>query len=114
MNMRKPTLIFLSAFIIFCSCTDNLKDDSKIAEKIIMMEKEALERWNNGDPSGFLELSSLDVVYFDPMTEKRLDGHEELTLLYESLRGKIQVDSFSMPNPKVQLGKDMAVLTFNL
>ena len=78
------------------------------------MEKAALDRWNNGDPSGFLEISAKDVVYFDPMTEQRLDGHDKLTELYEKIRGKIHVDKNDMINPKVQAVDNMAVLTFNL
>lgn len=89
------------------------QESEAAANKIIVMEKSALARWCNGDPSGFLEISADDVVYFDPFLEKRLDGHEELTKLYESLRGKIFTDQYEMVNPKVQLSKEMAVLTFN-
>ena len=78
------------------------------------MEKEALNKWGDGDPSGFLNISDPDVVYFDPMTPKRIDGLTALTELYEKLKGKIHVDYYKMLNPKVQLGKDMAVLTYNL
>jgi len=105
------SIVFL-ALVALLSCARQPAES--IAEKIIALERDALEKWGNGDPSGFLELSAPDVVYFDPMMEKRLDGHEALTKLYESVRGKIKVDSIQMPNPKVQAGKDMAVLTFNL
>jgi ketosteroid isomerase-like protein len=37
-----------------------------IEKEIIEMEKAALDRWGKGDPSGFLEICSPDVVYFDP------------------------------------------------
>jgi ketosteroid isomerase-like protein len=87
---------------------------SEIAEIIIKMEITALERWNNGDPSGFLEISDKDVVYFDPMTELRIDGLESLTELYENIRGKIFVEKHKMLNPKVQSLDRMAVLTYNL
>ena len=78
------------------------------------MERIALERWNNGDPSGFLEISSRYVVYFDPFIDKRIDGIEALAQWYDTIRGKIKVDRYEMPNPKVQVGVDLAVLTFNL
>jgi hypothetical protein len=55
------------------------QEDDSIAKLIIKMEKSALERWNNGDLSRFLEISAKDVVYFDPMTEQRLDGLDKLT-----------------------------------
>jgi ketosteroid isomerase-like protein len=34
--------------------------------QIVMLERAALDRWGNGDPSGFLELYATDVTYFDP------------------------------------------------
>jgi ketosteroid isomerase-like protein len=90
------------------------KDFDLVTKQLIDMEKNALERWNAGDPSGFLEISSKDVVYFDPGLERRLDGHGELTKLYENIRGQIHVDKYEMLNCKVQAGKDMAVLSYNL
>jgi len=85
-----------------------------IAEKIITIEKAALDRWNNGDPSGYLEICAEDVCYFDSATEARIDGLNNLTKYYEALRGKVHVDKDEMLNPKVQAVENMAVLTFNL
>lgn len=85
-----------------------------LQEKIITLEKAALERWNNGDVNGFLELSANDVVYFDPFLEKRITGKEELTSWYNPLQGQIKVDRYEMIDPKVQSVENMAVLTFNL
>ena len=84
-----------------------------IASVVIDMERGALERWGNGDPSGFLEISAEDVVYFDPFQERRLNGLAELRELYESIRGQVQIASFEMIDPVVQSVSDMAVLTFN-
>lgn len=80
---------------------------------IIAMERAALDLWGKGDPSGFIEISDPDVVYFDPFLERRLDGLEALTRYYEAIRGKVQIDRYELINPKVQLHGDMAVLTFN-
>ncbi len=77
------------------------------------MERAALDRWGNGDPSGFLEISAPDVVYFDPFAERRLDGIDALTALYEKIRGQVHVDRYELLNPTVQLAGDAAVLTFN-
>ncbi|HYG99919.1 MAG TPA: nuclear transport factor 2 family protein [Terriglobales bacterium] len=82
-------------------------------ETIIAMERAALDRWGNGDPDGFLEISDPQVVYFDPFLERRLNGREELRKLYDEIRGKIKVDRYEMLDPKVQVAGDMAVLTFN-
>jgi ketosteroid isomerase-like protein len=84
-----------------------------IAQTIIALEQAALERWGRGDPSGFLELSAEDVVYFDPFQERRLNGLAELRELYESIRGRVQIATFALLNPVVQAVDDMAVLTFN-
>jgi len=40
---------------------------------IIALEKQALEMWNNGNPDGFINLSSEDVVYIDPAFENELE-----------------------------------------
>ena len=84
-----------------------------IAAEIVALETAALERWLRGDPSGFLEISDEDVVYFDPFLERRLDGLAALTNYYEALRGKIRADRFEIVNPKTQVFADVAVLTFN-
>ncbi len=90
------------------------QEHDSISRLIIGMEKSALERWNQGDPSGFLEISANDVVYFDPMRDQRLDGLDQLTPLYEKIRGKIRAEKYEMINPKVQAVDSMAVLTYNL
>jgi len=85
-----------------------------ITEKIIALEKEALEAWHNGNPSPYLDLYSKDFTYFDPAHERRLDGWDRIKELYESMRGKVKMDKFEMINPVVQQAGMMAVLTYNL
>ncbi len=83
------------------------------ADRILNMERAALDRWGEGNPDGFLEICDPGVVYFDPFTEHRLDGIEELRTLYESFRGKFRIDSYQILNPKIEICGEMAVLTFN-
>ena len=83
------------------------------AAEIVAMESRALERWCNGDPGGFLEISADEVRYFDPFLDKRLDGKPALADYYQGLAGKIFADSFALVDPVVQLIGDAAVLTFN-
>lgn len=90
-----------------------LMRQEEITETIIGLERAALDRWSKGDPSGFLEISAPDVVYFDPFLESRLDGLDALTGYYESLRGKVKIDRYELINPRVQSSADIAVLTFN-
>ena len=88
-------------------------NDPDTSDPIIAMERQALERWCHGDPSGFIEISAPDVVYFDPFIEQRIDGRDELNSYYEALRGKIQAAHFELINPHVQLIDNAAILTFN-
>ena len=88
-------------------------DVNAVAAEIVAMETAALERWLSGDPSGFLEISDEDVVYFDPFLERRLDGLAALIAYYESLRGKINAARYEILNPKAQVFSDAVALTFN-
>ena len=90
-----------------------MQNEQEITNTIIAMERTALDRWGQGDPSGFLEICAPDVVYFDPYREKRVDGLGALTELYESIRGQVHVERYELLNPLVQHCGEAAVLTFN-
>jgi ketosteroid isomerase-like protein len=83
------------------------------AADVIALERAALDRWSKGDPSGFLEISAPDVVYFDPFLDLRLDGHDALAAHYEPIRGQVSISRYEMDNARVQLAGHAAVLTFN-
>lgn len=83
------------------------------SEEIIRLERDALDRWGKGDPSGFLEICAPDVVYFDPYLDRRIDGCEALERYYEAIRGQVFIERFELLNPLVQFIGDAAVLTFN-
>jgi ketosteroid isomerase-like protein len=108
--MKTLTLIVLTMASINAFSQEN----QEISNKIIALEKAALERWNNGDVYGFLEIYADDIVYFDPWVEKRIDGLKAITELYKPLQGKIKVSYYEMSGAKVQAVENMAVLTFNL
>ena len=82
------------------------------SEEIIQLERQALERWAQGDPDGFLEITAPDVVYFDPFLKQALFGIEALRRHYDSLRGKVSLSRFELLDPHVQVVGDAAVLTF--
>jgi len=109
--MKKQTLIFLLIMLVTSSYAHAA---DSVSAKIIALEKAALEKWNSGDPSGYLSLSASDVVYFDPSLPQRLDGIEALTKYCEPVKGQIHVDRYEMLHPLVQSTEKMAVLTFNL
>ena len=77
-----------------------MSKEKDVASLILSMERIALDRWGKGDPSGFLEISGPDVVYFDPFLERRLDGFKALTDHYEKIRGQIQIDRDEMLQPQ--------------
>jgi hypothetical protein len=91
----------------------DMESIESIADKIVALERAALDRWGQGDPGGFLELSAPDVTYFDPFQEHRIDGLPALTALYEQLRGNIRIDSDEMIDPLVYVIGDAAVLTYH-
>lgn len=48
-------------------CSSSVSSDSEdVKVQIIALEKQAMDMWSNGNPDGFLDLSSDDVVYIDP------------------------------------------------
>ena len=113
MRTNISTTILLT--LLFCSkMSFSQITNTSISETIIALEKEALEKWNQGDPSGYLDLSADDVTYFDPSVEQRLDSLDELKKYYEPVKGQIHVFKYEMLNPKVAATNNMAVLTFNL
>ena len=77
-----------------------MNNENDVAATIIALERAALDRWGKGDPSGYLEISAPEVVYFDPFLERRLHGLEALTRYYDTLRGKIRIDRDELINPK--------------
>ena len=60
--------------------------DKQVAETVLALERAALDRWGNGDPDGYLEISAPQVTYFDPTQKQRLDGLPALGELYETVR----------------------------
>jgi ketosteroid isomerase-like protein len=90
-----------------------MPNEQEITKTIIALESAALERWGNGDPSGFLEICAPDVVYFDPYQEMRVNGLEALAQCYKTIWGQVYFERFELLNPLVQVGGELAVLTFN-
>jgi ketosteroid isomerase-like protein len=86
----------------------------KELDEIIALERQALDRWGQGDPAGFLELYGEGISYFDPSTDARIDGHQTMTDYYRPWTGAIHIARYDMLNPQVVLGGDMALLTYNL
>jgi hypothetical protein len=91
------------------------KEERKLAEHIIGLEKSALDKWFNGDISGYEQLwSKRSFTYFDAVVTERVDDHATIAKFLETIKGKLFAYSYDFRSPRVQIGKDMAVLTFQV
>jgi len=82
-------------------------------ETILSLEKGAMERWRNGDPWGFVEISAEDMTYVDPGLTKPILGLEEFKPYMKQLEGKIRYQGSEFIAPKVVVVGDAAVLSYN-
>jgi ketosteroid isomerase-like protein len=88
-----------------------------LLEELVSLERSALDRWVTLDPQGYLGLYTDQVTYFDPTTEKRLNGLEAMKTRFGPMKDlKLPFTSprYEMLEPKVQRHGDVALLTFNL
>ena len=79
--------------------------DVGMTDRILNLERGALDRWGKGDPGGFLDVYASDISYFDPVTPARI---------YRPWEGKIHIDRYEILNPQVVVDGNMALLTYNL
>lgn len=90
-------------------------EERKLAKHIISMEKAALDKWFKGDTAGYRALwSKRSFTYFDAATTHRVDDHDAICEFLDKVDGKLFADSYDFCSPRVQFGKDMAVLTYQL
>ena len=94
--------------------TPSAATGASVADTIIALERAALDRWGRGDPQGYIETFAPEVTYFDPFTEKRIDGIDKMKAMLAPLVGKVKIDRYEMLDPRVQQSGDVAVLSFNL
>ena len=81
---------------------------------IIALEQGALDRWAKGDPDGYYAIMAEDISYFDPRTQKRVDGLAALRKMFEPFRGTFTIDRVELVNPDVRIQGDIAVLSTNI
>ena len=90
-------------------------EQRKLAEHIIGLEKAALDKWFNGDTSGYEQLwPKHSFTYFDGVVTKRIDDHATIAAFLKTIDGKLYAKSYDFRAPRVQFGQDMAVLTYQL
>ena len=81
-------------------------------EAILSLEQAAMERWRNGDPWGWAEISAEEITYVDPGLTKPIVGLEALKAEYAQRTGRIFYDVMEFIAPMIQVHGDMAVLTY--
>ena len=82
-------------------------------ETIFNLEKAAMERWRNGDPMGFVEISSKDICYVDPGLTKPIIGLEAYTEHMKQVEGKVHYQKSEFTDPRVEMVGEAALLTYN-
>ena len=83
-------------------------------EAIIALERAAMDRWGKGDPQGFIELFADEVSYFDPSTERRVDGVEAMRARFAPITGLVKLSRYELLNPDVYRRGELAILSYNL
>jgi ketosteroid isomerase-like protein len=116
--------IRFTAFLFSCgliaSCAAPAQETASaddVAEEIISLERAALDRYISADPQGYVDLYAEDIAYFDPTTERRVDGlaaMKERIAPMKGLKLPFTDPRYEMNNAKVVQQGDIAVLTFNL
>ncbi|MBN1264147.1 MAG: nuclear transport factor 2 family protein [Anaerolineales bacterium] len=82
-------------------------------EAILSLEKGAMERWRQGDPWGWAEISAEDVIYVDPGRTKPIVGMEEYRAFLQEIAGKVHYQGSEFINPRVVIIGEAALLTYN-
>ena len=112
MIMKRKSIIIMLIAIIIPGCSE--KDDQNIEKLILEKEKKILDEWGKGHTMIFPMNSADEITYFEPGTEKRIDGKNNFTDFLKPYENTFIVDKYEMLNPKVQVHGDIAVLSYNL
>lgn len=84
-----------------------------MTSNILKLEKAAMERWRNGDPMGFVELSAVDVCYVDPGLARPILGLDAYRASMQKVVGKIHYQRSEFIAPKIVEIGDAVLLTYN-
>jgi len=118
--MKVEFLIIKNCLLLFlylltgCCHPRTHQDEKALSEKIISLERSALDRWGRGDPNGYIELFAPEVTYFNPFEAHRIDGFLTMRKYYGDQAGQIFIDEYKMVDPRVQIHDNTAILTYHL
>ncbi|UCG92511.1 MAG: nuclear transport factor 2 family protein [candidate division WOR-3 bacterium] len=82
-------------------------------EIILSLEKGAMERWRQGDPWQWTEISAEEITYIDPALTKPIEGLEAYKKYMKQLEGKINYQISEFIDPKIFRYGDLAILSYN-
>lgn len=83
-------------------------------ETILAQERDALDRWSNGDPKGYAQSAADDVTYFDDIgAQARVDGIQALRDYLSGLQGQIPAHAYEIVDPRIQVYGDVGILTLH-
>ena len=91
--------------------------DDPLLQELVGLERSALNRWIKVDPEGYLSLYDSGISYFDPFTEKRVDGLEAVQERVARMKGTqlpFEDLRYEIVDPRVQRFGDVGVLTFQV
>jgi len=121
-----PILVISSAFALLQAAvaggaplsaqeliTPDLNGPDTPANAIFRLENEAMEQWRQGNPMRWVEISTDDLIYFDPGLAAPVVGTKAYRDYLTPLLGKIHYDASEFVEPRVALAGDLAVLTYN-
>ena len=84
-----------------------------MTETILSLEQAAMERWRNGDPWGWAEISAAEITYVDPGLTQPIFGIEAYKAYLKQIEGSIFYQGSEFIDPKVVVVGDAAILTYN-
>jgi ketosteroid isomerase-like protein len=87
-------------------------DISAAQQTVLARENAILDRWDNGDPMGFIDVAADDVTYFGPELGRRVDGKTAFRERLLPIVGKIHNPPRRMEAPMVRVYGEIAILTF--
>jgi len=117
--IRSGVILLWCGLVASCATPspDTGASPGRVAEEIIALERAALDRYITADPQGYVDLYSQDITYFDPTTERRVDGlaaMQQRMAPMKDVKLPFTNPRYEMNDPKVVQRGDVALLTFNL
>lgn len=107
-------LAILFSIHLFSSPQETIKKgDRSMEETILSLENGAMERWRQGDPRGWAEISAEEIIYIDPSLIKPIEGLEAFKKYLKQFEGKVNYQISEFIDPKIKRCGNLAVLTYN-